>query len=483
MKKMLVTWVLLFAALATAEAQGLGQLYDNGQVRGIVVKLAPDGQPAVLMSIRSTKERFSDTKDFGGELLAFDYNDGRVNMAAIEQYRAKYGGSFPTYDWCKSLGEGWYLPALNEVYDAWLVAWGGEEKLDNYDQDLYLAMNDIVKQNGGDKMTQMGDNLPLGMTSSTLYVNPHPKKGDQFFIQYVFLKESVGSTIGNVFMPAKAFGARSRKGGKIETMITGPMAKGMSLYATHAFYRLREDAYAGGIYEAPARDARAFGNTGREANTRLISVDGGAATQAQAVPAPQPHPEAQQAYENESAVVGKTPAPQQNSATRNTPAAFNTPASSKTPAPRTKTVAGGKTPSATIPPQKDKGAEQSYHAPAQQQHVPQQTPAQQQYVPQQAPAQQQSQQPQQQYQAPAQPVQQPVVYANNTGWDIIIAPGQDIQCRVLRVGEKEIEYKKAGFENGPTYTISRRKAEKIIYANGQTEDVKKGMLDFIKKKN
>ncbi len=75
-----------------------------------------------------------------------------------------------------------------------------------------------------------------------------------------------------------------------------------------------------------------------------------------------------------------------------------------------------------------------------------------------------------------------MVYANNSGWDIIVAPGQDIQCRVTRVGEKEIEYKKAGFENGPTYTISRKKAEKIIYANGVVEEVKKTMFDFIKKK-
>ncbi|MBQ1221821.1 MAG: hypothetical protein IIX78_04700, partial [Alistipes sp.] len=77
---------------------------------------------------------------------------------------------------------------------------------------------------------------------------------------------------------------------------------------------------------------------------------------------------------------------------------------------------------------------------------------------------------------------QQVVYANNSGWDIIVAPGQDIQCRVTRVGEKEIEYKKAGFEDGPTYTISRRKAEKIIYANGTVEEVKKSPLDFLKRK-
>lgn len=75
-----------------------------------------------------------------------------------------------------------------------------------------------------------------------------------------------------------------------------------------------------------------------------------------------------------------------------------------------------------------------------------------------------------------------MIYANNTGWDIIIAPGQDIQCKVIRVGQKEIEYKKAGFLDGPTYTISRKKAERIIYADGREEEVKISTFDFLKKK-
>ena len=57
MKRVLLLLAVLFVAVATAEAQGLGQLYDDGRVRGIVVKLAPDGQPAVLMSIEPSVNR------------------------------------------------------------------------------------------------------------------------------------------------------------------------------------------------------------------------------------------------------------------------------------------------------------------------------------------------------------------------------------------------------------------------------------------
>ncbi|MDO4758635.1 MAG: hypothetical protein Q4A18_05175 [Rikenellaceae bacterium] len=396
MKKMLVTWVLLFAALATAEAQGLGQLYDNGQVRGIVVKLAPDGQPAVIASLQSCRERFCDDKDATTMPAAYSINDGRQNMQAIEQYIAQHGGSFPAYDWCKSLGPGWYLPARNESHDAWIVTFGGENALDNYDQDLYLAAAEVVKNAKGDKMV-WDKKTPIPWFSSTVEVHTGGKKNKTYHnIRVVGLHESSGSAAGS-FATSMASGLiriRSRKGGKIESWYHPATMKGSDgVGEFRAFYRLREDAYAAGIYEAPIPKMGVFSDTEDAVDTKLVSA-------------------------NEPA-----PAPQ-------APAPAAAPMQQPAPAP-------------------------------QPQHVPQAAPA---------PAPQ------------AAPAQQPVVYANNSGWDIIVAPGQDIQCRVTRVGEKEIEYKKAGFENGPTYTISRKKAEKIIYANGVVEEVKKTMFDFIKKK-
>lgn len=402
MKKMLVTWVLLFAALATAEAQGLGQLYDNGQVRGIVVKLAPDGQPAVIASLQSCRERFCDDKDATTMPAAYSINDGRQNMQAIEQYIAQHGGSFPAYDWCKSLGPGWYLPARNESHDAWIVTFGGENALDNYDQDLYLAAAEVVKNAKGDKMV-WDKKTPIPWFSSTVEVHTGGKKNKTYHnIRVVGLHESSGSAAGS-FATSMASGLiriRSRKGGKIESWYHPATMKGSDgVGEFRAFYRLREDAYAAGIYEAPIPKMGVFSDTEDAVDTKLVSANEPAPAPQAAAPAPAPAPAA---------------APMQQPA----------------PAP-------------------------------QPQHVPQAAPA---------PAPQ------------AAPAQQPVVYANNSGWDIIVAPGQDIQCRVTRVGEKEIEYKKAGFENGPTYTISRKKAEKIIYANGVVEEVKKTMFDFIKKK-
>lgn len=399
MKRLFVTIVLLFSAYAVAEAQGLGQLYDDGQVRGVVVKLAPDGSPAVLMSLTSTKEPFQESKEPLPGLSATHLSDGRMNMAAIAKYKMQHGGSFPAFEWCNSLGPGWYLPSLNELYDAWINTFGGDEALDNYHQDKMMAVRELVKQADGDKMT-WDKNQPIPMIASTLDVMTNKKGKEATVLRTVGLKESTGSAIGSFAIVGSPFG-RTRKGGKISTLYMVPHMGGSDgVGVFRAFYRLRDDAYDGGIYEAPEVKRGATSRIKDAPDTQLISAEAEVPTE-QPAPAPTPRPQQQ---------PRRQAAPQ----------------------------------------------------PQMQQQPVQQQSVQQQPAPQAAP--------------------QQVVYANNSGWDIIVAPGQDIQCRVTRVGEKEIEYKKAGFEEGPTYTISRRKAEKIIYANGTVEEVKKSPLDFLKRK-
>ena len=139
MKRILFIALLIFCTNSIF-AQGLGEIYDKNGLKGIVVKLASDGTPSVIMSLQRTNDKFYYEKELEHTLYANDRNDGRKNMAAIEQYISQYGGEFPIYNWCKSLGEGWYLPAINEVYDAWISVFGGEGALDNYDQDLFLAI-------------------------------------------------------------------------------------------------------------------------------------------------------------------------------------------------------------------------------------------------------------------------------------------------------------------------------------------------------
>lgn len=381
MKRILFIALLIFCTNSIF-AQGLGEIYDKNGLKGIVVKLASDGTPSVIMSLQRTNDKFYYEKELEHTLYANDRNDGRKNMAAIEQYISQYGGEFPIYNWCKSLGEGWYLPAINEVYDAWISVFGGEGALDNYDQDLFLAIEKRVKSHGGDKLAY-DKNQPRGMTSSTF--SHFERKGKTTgILLYVDLKESVGSTVGTMLSGPWV---HSRKGGKISTAYFPISMKGGLVSTSRAFYRLKDNAYEAGIYPAPDPLKGLASDIGAEAATSLQNVD---------------------------EVKGSTSVK------------LNDTRESK---------------------KNDKKSEKEGPV---------------------------KQQPQQNYTAQPQP-------QNNGQYDLIICSGEDIKCKVIKVGQKEIEYKRIDNPDGPTYTISRKKAIKIKYANGFEEDVKTSLFDFIKK--
>ena len=281
----LLSVAMLLTAL-TAEAQRLGELYQQNGVRGIVVKLTPDGRPAVLMSLEASKEPLIGDKKMEVVIEATDRNDGRNNMAAIAASRATYGGSYPLYDWCRSLGEGWYLPAVNELYDAWIGLFGGKGALDNYNEANLLTINNAVKSYGGEKIAQ-NDQMPYNMISSTILTAVHPKKGTVQVLYQVVLSESASSSVLGVLTP-KGFGKKSVKDGKIRTLFFPLHVGGGIIAQTRAFYRLTDNAYAGGIYEAPEPEKNPFGNTARPADTRLTTPPAESTTAAPATTATAP---------------------------------------------------------------------------------------------------------------------------------------------------------------------------------------------------
>ncbi len=414
MKRILFIALLLFCT-NTIFAQGLGEIYNKNGLKGIVVKLASDGTPSVIMSLQRTNDKFYYEKELEHTLYANDRNDGRKNMAAIEQYISQYGGEFPIYNWCRSLGEGWYLPAINEVYDAWISVFGGEGALDNYDQDLFLAIEKRVKSHGGDKLAY-DKNQPRGMTSSSF--SHFERKGKTTgILLYVDLKESVGSTVGTMLSGPWV---HSRKGGKISTAYFPISMKAGLVSTSRAFYRLKDDAYEAGIYPAPDPLKGLASDIGAEAATSLQNVDEVKGSTSVKLD-----------YTRESKKDSKKSSDNAN----------------------------------RQPQQHNNHAAQ----PSQQQRVSNTQSQQQRQA-----TGQQNQTAQQQYQHPAQP-------QNNGQYDLIICSGEDIKCKVIKVGQKEIEYKRIDNLDGPTYTISRKKAIKIKYANGFEEDVKTSLFDFIKK--
>ncbi len=113
---------------ATAQAQPapaekayyIGDIYERDGVRGIVVMTTDGGTHGTLMSLDEASLKWT-TRPRKWQLPAgaTDSNDGRANMQRIEEHIKANNLSwsdFPAFKWCRDKGEGWYLPALNEVY-------------------------------------------------------------------------------------------------------------------------------------------------------------------------------------------------------------------------------------------------------------------------------------------------------------------------------------------------------------------------------
>ncbi len=97
-----------------------GDIYDRDGVRGIVVLVTDGGLHGAVMSLDETCLKWCSLPRKQQEHTgASDKTDGRVNQARIAGYVEANNLSwedFPAFKWCRDKGEGWYLPAVNELW-------------------------------------------------------------------------------------------------------------------------------------------------------------------------------------------------------------------------------------------------------------------------------------------------------------------------------------------------------------------------------
>ncbi len=99
-----------------AKTYKVGDLYDENGKRGVVFEVSADGKHGKIVSlVESDKELKWASNDSRREKIgASSETNGAVNMAVVQRipnWREKY----PAFAWCADLGEGWYLPAIDEL--------------------------------------------------------------------------------------------------------------------------------------------------------------------------------------------------------------------------------------------------------------------------------------------------------------------------------------------------------------------------------
>lgn len=119
----------MFGSSASDGLYEIGDVYDRNGVRGIVVHTTDGGSHGLIMSLNSpfyenSKITKHDEKMWCSRPLASqtigvtDENDGMNNLRMLAQAIEANGLSwddFPAFKLCVEMGDGWYLPAINEV--------------------------------------------------------------------------------------------------------------------------------------------------------------------------------------------------------------------------------------------------------------------------------------------------------------------------------------------------------------------------------
>ena len=86
----------------------IGDLVTVKGVQGIVFQTSP------VVKIVSVKEGYTDWGVYGATTSATNRYTGKANMAKIESISG-WQSKYPAFKWCADLGDGWYLPAINEL--------------------------------------------------------------------------------------------------------------------------------------------------------------------------------------------------------------------------------------------------------------------------------------------------------------------------------------------------------------------------------
>ena len=99
----------------TSAPYKIGDFYNENGKRGIVFEVSSGGKHGKIVSVEQMQAKWSVDSDSCKNIVgATDFEDGELNSRVIRKiYNWKM--KFPAFAQCAEMGEGWYLPAINEL--------------------------------------------------------------------------------------------------------------------------------------------------------------------------------------------------------------------------------------------------------------------------------------------------------------------------------------------------------------------------------
>ena len=100
----------------TGDTYVVGDYYNDGTKEGIVFEVDPFGKRGKIVSMLMTEKiHWTCTREEAKRFLyALSKTDGREAAAKIKDI-PDWKDKYPVYVWCNNLGEGWYVPSVEEM--------------------------------------------------------------------------------------------------------------------------------------------------------------------------------------------------------------------------------------------------------------------------------------------------------------------------------------------------------------------------------
>lgn len=162
MRKSTFIFIAFFITLiCNAQVSGVkkGDVLQVRGVKGIVFNVNAEGTHGQMMSVKAFRGQdrlYCSSPSRLSGLSMLDENDGKANTQEVFDYAASKHiplSDYPVYNWCKSLGEGWYIPSINQMkafVNYWLgntdveVDWEEDEEIEVSSSDDSMPHTKVV---------------------------------------------------------------------------------------------------------------------------------------------------------------------------------------------------------------------------------------------------------------------------------------------------------------------------------------------------
>ena len=139
-----------------------GDIIEIDGVKAIVFTTDGKGHGSAMSitALRGRKDAWCSNKRAAKQVATYSETDGFENTKAVYNYVQANGMSlseFPAFDWCHSLGEGWYIPSVKQLEAFVNFILGNEQEYDwDDDEEFELNTEEITTKSINASMLEAG---------------------------------------------------------------------------------------------------------------------------------------------------------------------------------------------------------------------------------------------------------------------------------------------------------------------------------------